>query len=36
MNNQAELAQAVEDFQTGRLGQIPENGLRPYRVTPPG
>ena len=31
MNTRAELVQAVEDFQAGRLGTIPEDGLRPYR-----
>jgi redox-sensitive bicupin YhaK (pirin superfamily) len=31
MNTRAELAQAVEDFQAGRLGTVPADGLRPYR-----
>lgn len=31
MNTRAELAQAVEDYQAGRLGTIPADGLRPYR-----
>jgi quercetin 2,3-dioxygenase len=31
MNTRAELAQAFDDFQTGRLGTIPANGLHPYR-----
>jgi redox-sensitive bicupin YhaK (pirin superfamily) len=31
MNTRAELVQAVEDFNAGRLGTIPEDGLRPYR-----
>ena len=31
MNTRAELVQAVEDFQAGRLGTIPADGLRPYR-----
>ena len=31
MNTRAELVQAVEDFQAGRLGTIPANGLHPYR-----
>jgi len=31
MNTRAELAQAVEDFQSGRFGQVPADGLRPYR-----
>ncbi|HEY8093167.1 MAG TPA: pirin family protein [Acidimicrobiales bacterium] len=32
MNTRAELAQAVEDYQAGRLGTVPADGLRPYRV----
>ena len=32
MNTRAELAQAVEDFQAGRLGTVPPDGLRPYHV----
>jgi redox-sensitive bicupin YhaK (pirin superfamily) len=32
MNTRAELAQAVEDFQAGKLGTVPANGLRPYRA----
>ncbi|HEX8582774.1 MAG TPA: pirin family protein [Acidimicrobiales bacterium] len=31
MNTKAELIQAVEDFQAGRLGVVPPNALRPYR-----
>jgi len=31
MNTRAELSQAVEDFQAGRLGTVPVDGLRPYR-----
>ena len=31
MNNRHELAQAVEDFNAGRLGTIPADGLHPYR-----
>jgi redox-sensitive bicupin YhaK (pirin superfamily) len=31
MNTRAELAQAFEDFQAGRLGTIPADGLMPYR-----
>jgi redox-sensitive bicupin YhaK (pirin superfamily) len=30
MNTRAELIQAVEDFQAGRLGTIPADGLRPF------
>ncbi|MEK9885183.1 MAG: pirin family protein, partial [Acidimicrobiaceae bacterium] len=31
MNNRAELQQAFEDFQAGRLGTVPADGLRPFR-----
>lgn len=31
MNTRAELVQAVEDFQAGRLGTVPADGLHPYR-----
>jgi redox-sensitive bicupin YhaK (pirin superfamily) len=31
MNTRSELVQAVEDYQAGRLGTIPADGLRPYR-----
>ncbi len=31
MNNRSQLMQAMEDFQAGRLGTIPADGLRPYR-----
>jgi quercetin 2,3-dioxygenase len=31
MNTKAELAQAIDDYRAGRLGQIPADGLRPYR-----
>jgi hypothetical protein len=31
MNTRDELVQAFEDFQAGRLGTIPVDGLRPYR-----
>ena len=31
MNTRAELMQAMEDYQAGRLGTIPADGLRPYR-----
>ena len=30
MNTREELAQAVEDFQSGRFGQIPPNALMPH------
>ena len=31
MNTRAEVLQAVEDYQAGRLGVVPVNGLQPYR-----
>ena len=31
MNTKAELAQAIDDYRAGRLGQVPADGLRPYR-----
>lgn len=31
MNTRAELEQAVDDFQSGRLGTVPPGALRPYR-----
>ncbi|MGI8661886.1 MAG: pirin family protein [Acidimicrobiales bacterium] len=31
MNTKAELQQAMDDFDAGRLGTIPADGLRPYR-----
>jgi hypothetical protein len=31
MNTRAELAQAFDDYQAGRLGTVPADGLRPYR-----
>jgi quercetin 2,3-dioxygenase len=33
MNTRAELVQAVEDFQAGRLGTVPPDGLRPFHVS---
>ena len=35
MNSRAELAQAIEDFQAGRMGQVPADGLRVYRGKEP-
>ena len=35
MNTRAELVAAVEDFQAGRLGTVPADGLRPFRTPPP-
>jgi len=32
MNTKAELIQAVEDYQAGRLGVIPEGALMPHVV----
>ena len=32
MNTRAELAQAVDDYNAGKLGTVPANGLRPFRV----
>jgi hypothetical protein len=34
MNTRDELVQAVEDYQAGRLGTVPADGLRPYRGGP--
>ncbi len=34
MNTKAEIGQAVEDFQAGRLGQIPPNALMPHVPDP--
>ena len=31
MNTRAELQQAFDDFQSGRLGRVPADGLRPFR-----
>ena len=32
MNTRAELVTAVEDYQAGRLGTVPADGLRPYHL----
>lgn len=32
MNTKAELQQAFEDFQAGRLGTVPADGIQPYRA----
>jgi hypothetical protein len=32
MNTREELVKAVEDFQSGRFGQIPANALMPHVV----
>jgi hypothetical protein len=34
MNTRAEIGQAVEDFEAGRLGRIPPNALMPYASDP--
>jgi redox-sensitive bicupin YhaK (pirin superfamily) len=34
MNTRAEIGQAVQDFQAGRLGRIPPNALMPYVPDP--
>jgi redox-sensitive bicupin YhaK (pirin superfamily) len=34
MNTQRELQQAYEDFQHGRLGTVPADGIQPFRPTP--
>jgi hypothetical protein len=31
MNTREELMQAFEDFQKGRLGTVPADGIRPFR-----
>ena len=33
MNTKADVIQAFEDFQRGRLGRVPVDGIRPYRPT---
>ena len=32
MNTQRELMQAVEDYQKGRLGVIPADGIQPFHA----
>lgn len=32
MNTQSEVRQAFEDYQAGRLGHIPADGIQPFRV----
>jgi redox-sensitive bicupin YhaK (pirin superfamily) len=34
MNTRDELAQTIEDYNAGRLGTIPADGLHPYRPSP--
>ena len=34
MNTQAEIGQALEDFEAGRLGTIPPNALMPHVPDP--
>ena len=31
MNNRAQLQQAIDDFNAGKLGSVPADGLRPFR-----
>jgi hypothetical protein len=31
MNTPAEIQEAFEDYQKGRLGSIPANGIQPHR-----
>jgi hypothetical protein len=33
MNSKSEVAQAFEDYQSGRFGTIPPNALMPHRPT---
>jgi hypothetical protein len=32
MNTQRELLTAFEDFQAGRLGTVPPDGIQPFRI----
>jgi redox-sensitive bicupin YhaK (pirin superfamily) len=34
MNTRAELQQAFDDYQRGRLGVVPANGIQPFRGKP--
>jgi hypothetical protein len=34
MNTKAELGQALEDFQAGRMGRVPPNALMPHVPDP--
>jgi redox-sensitive bicupin YhaK (pirin superfamily) len=31
MNTRQQLQQAIDDFNAGKLGSVPANGLRPFR-----
>jgi redox-sensitive bicupin YhaK (pirin superfamily) len=32
MNSKAELVRALEDFQTGKFGRVPPDGLMPHHT----